>query len=89
VDALPSPLTWLREIEESFRSTADRIAVTPEQAGIAIRDYVGNGRIAKPNLSEFRGYLKRAASPSLGAKARNRDDRDWKNAASRYAEMFS
>lgn len=59
---VPHVESWLSEMEQSLNGMAGHHAVTPEQLGQAIRDYVANG-VATPGLKHFRSYLRRAAIP--------------------------
>lgn len=63
VDLVPNPPTWLAEIAASLDGMTGHAHVTPEQAGQAIRDFVGNGAAKDPNLRKFRRYLEQAANP--------------------------
>lgn len=58
---VPNPLTWTAEIAASLDGMAGHAHVTPEQAGQAIRDFLGNGAAKEPNLRRFRRYLEQAA----------------------------
>lgn len=60
---VPNAQGWLIEMEASLDGMAGHHAVSPEQLGQAIRDYVGNGATANPGLKHFRSYLRRAALP--------------------------
>lgn len=61
VDLVPNPTTWLAEITASLDAMPGHTHTTSEQAGTAIRDFVGNGATKDPNLRQFRRYLAQAA----------------------------
>ncbi len=67
VSKVPSPLTWLAEIAASLDAMAGHPTTTPAQCGEAIREFVGNGALAEPNLRRFRRYLGQAAVQSDAA----------------------
>ncbi|HTE46505.1 MAG TPA: hypothetical protein VK636_14735 [Gemmatimonadaceae bacterium] len=56
----PSRATWRAEITASLDGMAGHATLTPAQCGEAIRDFLGNGAAANPNLNHFRGYLRNA-----------------------------
>ena len=58
---VPNRAAWTAEIRVAVEGMHGP-AVSWPQIGKAIRDYNGNG--ATPNLSYFRGYLRRAAAPA-------------------------
>jgi phage replication O-like protein O len=78
--SVPSPVAWLAEICASLDGMGGHVQTTVEQAGRAIREFVGNGAIATPNLRQFRRYLEAAANekplapPSSTGKGGARND---------------
>jgi len=62
IDLVPNPATWVAEIGASLDGMTGHAHVTPEQAGQAIRDWLGNGASERPNLRQFRRYLELAAA---------------------------
>lgn len=60
---VPSPATWVAEM--SARLDGMHLPMlTPEQLGSALREYVGNGAIDRPNFRHFCGYLTNTAKPT-------------------------
>jgi hypothetical protein len=62
IDLVPNPATWVAEIGASLDGMTGHAHVTPEQAGQAIRDWLGNGASERPNLRQFRRYLELSAA---------------------------
>ncbi len=58
--AVPSAATWLAEANATLDGMHG-FTLTPQQLGEALREYVGNGALDRPNFRHFRAYLKRAA----------------------------
>jgi len=57
---VPSPQAWAAECLGALDGMHG-VTVTPEQLGVAMRDYNANG--AEPSLRHFRGYLRDATRP--------------------------
>lgn len=66
----PSRTTWLAEIKASLDGMAGHTQLSPALCGEAMRDFLGNGAGANPNLSHFRGYLRNAAKPKTPRRSR-------------------
>lgn len=62
--------TWRAEMLASLDGMAGHTTLTPSQLGKALREYVGNGASASPNLRQFRRYLEQAAIADEPPKAR-------------------
>jgi hypothetical protein len=62
IDLVPNPATWVAEIGASLDGMTGHAHVTAEQAGQAIRDWLGNGASERPNLRQFRRYLELVAA---------------------------
>jgi hypothetical protein len=60
---VPNPHAWGAEIAASLDAMAGHVALTAQQLGPALRDYVGNGASERANLRQFRRYLEQAAHP--------------------------
>jgi hypothetical protein len=66
VHAAPAPTTWLAEMNAALDGMAGHTFLTPLQLGEALRDFVGNGDLARLSFSRFRGYLRNANKPPPG-----------------------
>jgi hypothetical protein len=71
LDAVPNEATWCAEMTASLDGLGGHIPLTPEQLGVAIRDYVANGDAKSPTMRHFRGYLRRSADQERGERAPN------------------
>lgn len=80
---VPTPETWLAEMAARLEGMHGP-AITVQQLGETLTDYVANGCLARPTFKHFRGYLDNAARSreSLAANAANgsgdtREKPDW------------
>lgn len=64
--AVPNRGAWEAEIDAAT-SGMHGPAVTPAQLDQAIGDFVGNGCAARPNMRQFRAYIRAAAQPPAAA----------------------
>lgn len=69
---VPAAGPWCAEMRASMQGMPGHHVVTPAQLGEALRDYVGNGAVATPNLRQFRRYLQSAAAPATPPPAQRR-----------------
>lgn len=59
---VPNRIAWIAVMNGALDGL-DGPQLTTKQLAAAMRDWMGNGASAKPNLRHFRGYLNRAAKP--------------------------
>jgi hypothetical protein len=57
---VPEPTTWAAECEAMLDGMSGHHRATPVLLGRAIRDLTGNGKLASPNLRQFRRYVRDA-----------------------------
>ena len=68
----PSPVTWIAEMEARLAGMHLPM-LTPEQLGAALREYVGNGALERPNFRHFCGYLTNTQVPRPAKAAESSD----------------
>lgn len=59
---VPNRVAWIAVMNAALDGL-DGPPLTPKQLVAAMRDWLGNGASAKPNLRQFRGYMNRARKP--------------------------
>lgn len=65
---VPNRPTWLFEIAAALNGMHGT-SLSPAQLGQVLRDFVGNGASAQPNLRVFRGYIRNGSKPPPEAHA--------------------
>lgn len=67
--AVRNPETWIHDLAGSLSGMPGHVHVSAIEMGIALRDYVANGALERPNAAHFRSYLTRAKTAAKTAGA--------------------